>query len=126
MLNNNKNSLKIALDKIGKISHGGIKLFFTTIGIVGTSFVGYYVYNYYKDVTRDSAEIRVDAISHRMLHKQYESVRVKDVELIRERLTLKPNEILNNFSVLIGPRGIGKTVAVQSAAENLKGKSFES
>ena len=56
-----------------------------------------------------------------MVNNQYESIRVKDVESIRKRLTLKPDAIKNTFSVLIGPRGIGKTVAIETAAENLKG-----
>ena len=120
MLNNNKNGIKTAVDNMGKISHGGIKLFFTAIGLVGSSYVGYHIYTYYND----DARRRANAISHcmlDMLHTKYDSVRVKDVELIRKRLTLKPYEIHNNFSVLIGPRGIGKTVAIQSAAENLNG-----
>ena len=125
MLNNNKNGLKIPLDKMGKISPGGIKLFFTAIGLAGCAYVGYPAYVYYKDANRDDANSRANAISHCMLHKQYDSVRVKDVEMIRKRLTRQPNEIHNNFSVLIGPRGIGKTVAFESAAQDLNGISFE-
>jgi hypothetical protein len=100
-----------------KISFGGFKLFITGVGIAAS----YQAYHYYKDATRDDAKTRADEISHSTLHKQYDSVRVKDVELIRRQLTLKPNEIQNKFSVLIGPRGIGKTVAIESAAENLNG-----
>ena len=116
MLKIYKNGLKTVGGNMGKIS-GGIKLVATAMGLAAS----YHAYFYYKDVTRDDAKSRAEEISHSTLDKQYDSVRVKDVELIRQQLTLKPDEILNNFSVLVGPRGIGKTVAIQSAAENLNG-----
>ena len=100
-----------------KIWFGAFKLVVAGAGLAGT----YRGYLYYKDATRADAKIRADEISHSTLHKQYDSVRVKDVELIRRQLTLKPNEIQNKFSVCIEPLGIGKTVAIESAAENLNG-----
>ena len=67
---------------------------------------------------------RVYQISQSLVNKKYDSVRVKDVELIRERLTLKPDEIKNMFSVLTAPRGIRKTVAIETAeTKNLMKKS---
>jgi hypothetical protein len=125
MFDNIKNGLKIAYDKINKIPPSRIKLLIKTIGAVGGLYVSYHAYAYYKDATRDDAKSRAYAISHSMLHKQYDSVRVKDVELIKDRLTLKPIEIHNKFTVLIGPRGIGKTVAIESAAQGLNGIAFE-
>lgn len=86
------------------------------------SIVGvYFTTRYYMDNTRPNARSRVKTISQSMLCKQYHSVRDKDVQLIRNRLTLKPEELKNQFSVLVGPRGIGKTVAIETAAENIKG-----
>ena len=113
MLNNNKNGLKTVVGNMGKISSGGIKLVITAMGLA----TSYQAYLYYKD----DAKNRAYEISHSTLDKRYDSVRVKDVELIRQRLTRKPDEIKNTFSVLVGPPGIGKTVAIQSAAENLNG-----
>ena len=106
-------------NNIVKIPNSRIKLLLTAFGFAGISFVGF---KYYTDVNRDDAKSsRVYQISQSMVNNQYESIRVKDVESIRKRLTLKPDEIKNTFSVLIGPRGIGKTVAIETAAENLKG-----
>ena len=85
---------------MGKISFR-FSLFYRAIGFVGTSYLGYRTYLYYKDGSREDAISRAYAISQSMLHKQYDSVRIKDVELIKKRLTLKPYEIQNNFSVLI-------------------------
>ena len=105
-------------NNIVKIPNSRIKLLFTAFGVVGISFVGL---KYYTEVNRDDAKSRVYKISQSTVNNQYESIRVKDVELIRKRLTLKPDEIKNMFSVLTGPSGIGKTVAIETAAENLKG-----
>ena len=106
-------------NNIMKIPNSRIKLLLTAFGFAGISFVGF---KYYTDVNRDDAKSsRVYQISQSMVNNQYESIRVKDVESIRKRLTLKPDAIKNTFSVLIGPRGIGKTVAIETAAENLKG-----
>lgn len=121
MLNNSKNGVKTAVDNMRKISSGWYKHFYKAIGAVVGTLVSIYAVKYYKDATRDDAKVRADAISCSTLQKQYVSVRVKDVELIKKRLTRKPDEIHNKFSVLVGPRGIGKTVAIQSAAENLTG-----
>ena len=111
--------LKTVFDNIGKKSNGRIgRLFLAAIGLVGGSYSAYYAYDAIQDADVKS---RVRKISQSQIHKQYDSVRVKDVELIREILSRKPDEIDDMFSVVIGPPGIGKTVAIESAAENLKG-----
>lgn len=108
-------------EKMPKISISGKALISIATTLVGS----YYAINYYKDATCQDAKSRAKAISQFMVHKKYESVRLKDVQIIRQQLILKPEEIRNKFSVLIGPRGIGKTVAIETAAENLKGILFE-
>ena len=86
-----------------------------SISAVSLAALGYYYY-----ATPASANSRAKTLETYKVDKKYNSIRVKDVELIRKRLSLKPDEIKDMFSVIIGPRGIGKTVAIQTAAENLK------
>ena len=105
-------------NNIVKIPNSRIKLLLTAFGFAGISFLGL---KYYTDVNRNDAKSRVYQISQSMVNKQYHSVRDKDVEMIRKLLNLKSYDIHNTFSVLTGPRGIGKTVAIETAAENLKG-----
>lgn len=90
----------------------------TSIAVLAGAFYGT---SYYRDATRPNIGRLVNQISQLTVDKQYHSVRDNDVEFIRGRLTLKPEEIRNEFSVIIGPRGIGKTVAIETAAENIKG-----
>ena len=93
---------------ICKIPNDRIKLLFTAFGVAGISYVGL---KYYNNITRDDTKSRIYQIPHRD----------KDVESIRKRLTLKPDEIKNKFSVLTNPSVIGKTVAIETADKNLKG-----
>lgn len=110
----NRNKVYYTLDQIANVWSIG---FLSTIGLIG----GSYAYDYYEKASGLDAKIRAKEIAKFTIHKNVDSVRVKDVEFIKARLTLKPYEINSTFSVLTGPRGTGKTVAVESAAENLKG-----
>lgn len=85
----------------------------------GLAAVGCYTaFDYYQD----PVEKRVMKISKCMVHDLHvQSARFNDVKLIRKQLTLEPYQIGNKFTHVIGPYGVGKTLAVKTAAKNLKG-----
>ena len=98
------------------------KYLVTFIKYISTAVVGFSAYKYYENQTRHGASSCATKIAESSLPFVKQSIRTTDVEMIKHRMQLKPNELNNKFTVVVGPNGIGKTVAIQTAAKNLSGK----
>jgi hypothetical protein len=102
------------------ISFGALTLIFLIISCLSKAFA------YWNDKIPTNAELNFKQAKSLFNQKykctlNYKSIRTEDVAWIKDKITRKILPDDQEFAVVVGPKGVGKTTSVETAADDLPG-----